>query len=421
VYAVTSRQQGYVLGINADGLAALSECVPGAAALVERSTALTGFILTDERLRSLMSFSATGGSLVHRGALHDALAAGLDIERGVRVDQVLVDASGGVECTLHGCDDRLTADIVVGADGANSAVRPSVCPGLRREDTGVVGIAAWLPLERVRTRVPQLLAVGGDRLMRVLGPGACSWLVMVVSARDGGAAGDGGAASDGEDAGDRRVLWVFNHAVAVEGTYDPESKDPQAWLDFALERAQRPGIHPDLAALVQATHAGDMVQPPKPVFSMDPGEVAAADYQPACLQDRVVLLGDAAHTMTTHMGLGANTALVDAAALARHIRTIASAWAASSATFPHTDDSVRTILADELKTYNTAMRKRGATAVRGSLQRTREMHCATGITARNWFMWGIGWILMAVERGLWVWSWIRGGNQQRPHSVPATT
>ncbi|CAF3829649.1 unnamed protein product [Rotaria sordida] len=83
---------------------------------------------------------------------------------------------------------------------------------------------------------------------------------------------------------------------------------------------------------------------------------------------RVTLLGDAAHVMTPHRGMGANTAFADAFDLIDVIRS----------------DHTKSSLAD----YEEKMFKRGFQAIQDSLESTRMAHML-GVSARirNYIMW----------------------------------
>jgi len=92
-------------------------------------------------------------------------------------------------------------------------------------------------------------------------------------------------------------------------------------------------------------------------------------------------LGDAAHAMTTHRGLGANTAFQDAVDLANVI-----------------------INGKSLGSYETILFNRGFKAVKESRQSTDSIH-AKGM--RAWFVWLLfyvmGWIFWLKEKFFWWW------------------
>jgi 2-polyprenyl-6-methoxyphenol hydroxylase-like FAD-dependent oxidoreductase len=223
--------------------------------------------------------------LVHRAKLNDLLADAVGREN-IRL------ATGFDEYDEHA--DRVTvrlsdgssedADVLVGADGAYSAVRAQLVPGTAAREH--VGHHAW------RAVIPaDGFAVTEDRL--ILGTHGCrgGW----VRTYDGG------------------VYWLVNQfdTPAPAGTRKQQALQRAAHLDGG-------GRNSVLAELIAATaeeqilHNQIMLVPPLPHWA----------------SARVVLAGDAAHAMSPHITAGATLGIEDAALLGRLLTPTADVPAA---------------------------------------------------------------------------------------------
>ncbi|MFG2205703.1 FAD-dependent oxidoreductase [Streptomyces sp. NPDC048638] len=174
-----------------------------------------------------------------------------------------------------------TADLLVGADGAWSKVRPLVSAAVPAY-TGVSVVESDL-LDAL-TRHPEAAAVVGGGMLFALSDAK-------------------GFLAHRESDGSLRIYTAV--------------KTPRAWLesidftrtDLAKERVleQFTDWHPSLTALL-ADADGPLV--PRPIFALPVGH--RWDRVPG-----VTLLGDAAHVMSPFAGEGANSAMQDAAELAQ--------------------------------------------------------------------------------------------------------
>ncbi|MEU6075206.1 NAD(P)/FAD-dependent oxidoreductase [Micromonospora sp. NPDC047074] len=254
--------------------------------------------------------------VVHREDLHDALIAGLgdEVELRTGVTVRTVRAVSGERPAVGDGRHTIEADLVVAADGTDSEIRRQLAP-----ESGVIssGCAAWravIPWYRA-PKLPAEQPVGGE----VLGAG-----YRFVSASLGERGSSGGSSRGG-------IYWVATAAGA------PRPEPPETQL--ALLRRWYAGWPAPIADLLDATDPTDLVQqeirelrplPRSYAFPVGPGGV--------------VLLGDAAHAMPSHLGQGACLAFEDAATLASLLR--------------------ESRLPDAVVAYDRARRPRVATVVR---------------------------------------------------------
>jgi salicylate hydroxylase len=237
----------------------------------------SGEIIADHPIGRDGVYEATFGAPyygVHRVALLQALAerlAGEGLSLGRRCVGVEERRSGA---ELHFADGAsAAADVVVGADGVHSVIRPHVVGEVRGRYSGTVGYRGLVAVEKM----PSL--PDPTPLQFWAGPGRH----LLHYAIDGG----------------RTVNFLA--VVRV-----PEWTS-QEWMEHCPvgdALGAFAGWHPAVTEMVGATDVG--------------ARWALHDLAPLerWHTDRVVLMGDAAHAMVPHQGQGANQTIEDAIALA---------------------------------------------------------------------------------------------------------
>jgi 2-polyprenyl-6-methoxyphenol hydroxylase-like FAD-dependent oxidoreductase len=237
----------------------------------------TGEIIADHPIGRERAYEATFGAPyygVHRVALLQALVerlTGEGLHLGRRCVGVDERASGAELPCADGAS--VAADVVVGADGVHSVIRPYVVGELRGRFSGTVGYRGLVAVEQM----PSL--PDPTPLQFWAGPGRH----LLHYAIDGG----------------RTINFLA--VVRVPEWTNEAWMEPCAVSDAVDAFA---GWHPAVTEMVGATDVG--------------ARWALHDLEPLerWHTDRVVLIGDAAHAMVPHQGQGANQTIEDAIALA---------------------------------------------------------------------------------------------------------
>ena len=311
---LAGRGQGYRLHVDARAGLALQQCLPPELLAAFQATcgqASTRLTVMSERLRVLKE-DTTGdpaadryapGTLstsVNRLTLREVLAAGLQDTVVFGREVTGYDADGdGVR--VHFADGReAEADVLVGADGVNSAVRRQYLPAAGPGDTGGRCIYGKTPL------LPAAL----DRLPAALEGG----FTAVIGGRLGMATGLVRFRNRPEQvpgvrlsaAGDY-LMWGLTGDRGQFGVPDEVLLAMSPAELHALSASLIRGWHPDLRAL----HAMADIEE---TFAV---RIRTSPIIAAWPASRVTVLGDAIHAMSPAGGSGANTALRDAAQLCR--------------------------------------------------------------------------------------------------------
>ncbi|WP_329843344.1 FAD-dependent oxidoreductase [Stenotrophomonas sepilia] len=315
---LNSRPQGYRIRIDAEGQRALARTLPPELYDLFRgtvsTTATSGRFLTPGLLpapgRKPDSWRSTdskddgaqgGGDVsVNRRTLREILMCGIEdrVHFDRAFDRYALTSDGRAEVRFRSGGPASTCDVLVGADGVNSRVRSQLAPDAQPVDTGAVCIYGKVDLDRL----------GGN-------PSRLEGTTIVFA--------DGFAAIFDQMQFDRHFL---EHACAHLGCSVTPTPDYLYWC--LIGPAHRFGVasdhrsdpdhirkaivaatddwHPDLREILQQSKVADTAMLPIRSGRPDvPWPVGPA-----------TLLGDAVHAMTPAGGLGANTALADAAALA---------------------------------------------------------------------------------------------------------
>lgn len=362
----TERLQGYRVHINPKGSQALHECLPveqwqtfvdtcgspgGAFAFVNEQ--MKELLLIEDDLTSGPERDPTRSHhSVSRITLHQVLSAGLDEVLHLDKEFERYEQAPDGTITCHFTDGTTTtADVLVGADGANSRVRRQYLPEAQRVDTGIRAIAGKLPLtDEVRSWLPARMQEGPNN---VLPPSGCGMFMAphdlsdsLLSTTTAPGAGRNGTTSRADLHFNNTTSYLM-WAYAANSNKYPHSDTELSTLDAGALRAvaakQITDWHPDLRRMVANT--------PDETITLLPirTSVPTKRWQTTT----ITVLGDAIHSMTPFRGIGANTALRDAQLLARNL---------IAATQGHKD------LLAAIHDYETQMFTYGFAAVRLSLR-----------------------------------------------------
>ncbi|HTF07380.1 MAG TPA: FAD-dependent monooxygenase, partial [Asanoa sp.] len=259
--------------------------------LTDRCTDLLG--LADAEINDPTAAPPDRHYGVSRILLREILLDGLDDVVHLGRTFVGYDLSGDRVTARFADGSTATADVLIGADGANSRVRGQLLPQARRVDTGVVAVAGRYPLSPESAAALPPVLTGRTNLVLPRGRGS---LFTAVWRR---------AAGDSAD----YAIWGFSDA-ADRFPADVDKLDGAELRHLVTDRIR--GWSPAFRRLVECSD-------PATVNALRVKSAAPVDPWPT---GRVTLLGDAIHNMTPMAGVGANTALRDADLLRHELRVL---------------------------------------------------------------------------------------------------
>lgn len=320
---------GYRVGIDPTGNRALKECLPPDLFDIFVATCARTpryFNVLTEKMRLTASIPLRDDTddidserSVSRATLRQVLFTGMeDVVHFGKVFTHYERHDDGTVTAFFQDGTSATGDVLVSAEGPNSAVRRQYLPHAGLKDTGVLAIATKTPLtDETRALIPRQSLHGLSLIFATRG------LVGILHVMEFGWDADGKP----KDAAHAKTLarwpdlrhdntrdyinlsiWTAESRFPA-GTGDLRGKELiQAALDAT------PNWHPNLRKLFELSD-------PAAAF---PVRIATSEPVEPWPTTNITLLGDAIHTMTPGQGVGANTALRDAALLRRHLTAAAS-------------------------------------------------------------------------------------------------
>ena len=359
----TDWLQGYRIHINPHGSRALHNCLPPETWQQFLDTVSVnggGFGFATEQLDDLLRFSgseilpdaapADGHYGASRISLREVLLTDLDdvVRLGKTFARYEIGADGKVFAYFSD-DSSATADVLIGADGANSRVRQQLLPDAERIDTGILAIAGKHGL--AGTELPRSLREDANMII----PTRSGFLFTAIWQPDRRTVVQESATNG---------FLLDNSTAYTFWAYADQTRR------FPAETNALSGA--DLQNLVLDRTSSWAPELRKLIGGSDPTTVNAIQVRSATPVDpwptgRVTLLGDAIHNMTPMAGIGANTALRDADVLRDRLSAVASG---------------ETELIPALHDYEEQMRDYGFAAVKRSLNNARQAGTANPLGRR---------------------------------------
>lgn len=348
------RPQGYRIHLDAAGHTSLAECLSEDlyelyVATSTRTPKSQLAVFFDHQLNEIRVADARVGdcdparapTAVNRLTLRQILLAGLDgvVHFGRELVSYQQDDNGVQAQFADG--SAATGDVLVAADGITSVIRSQLLAHAEVHDTGVRAINGKTPLEALGAGLPERL---DNSFTGVHGPDFRTLAMAVYrSRRPHAEAADDLIPGMALDPVPDYLMWLQlaraeDYPIAEEELW---KADPATLHRLALDMLD--GWHPDLRGLVECADQPETF----------PLAIRAVLPVPEWPTTNITLLGDAIHAMTPIGGLGGNTALRDAALLARQLTAV--------------DRGERELQA-AIAEYETQMRDYGYTAVVDSLR-----------------------------------------------------
>jgi FAD-dependent urate hydroxylase len=253
------------LGIDDDGLG-------GTHFQTSEICSANGTVLYHSEMKTLAQKLGAPSIAVHRADLHRVLLSALPAEvvqskKCVGFEQ---NTKGVTVFFSDGSVER--TDLLVGADGINSAVRKVLFPNVTLR---YAGYTAWRGVVSLRGGIQH------DRTVESWGRGSRFGIVPI---------------------GGKQTYWFATGNVPA----GQKMTDSQRKIEL-LQRFR--GWHSPIEALIDATPAEDILH--NDIYDFDP--------LPRWTQGRVTLLGDAAHATTPNLGQGACQAVESSVSLVRSL------------------------------------------------------------------------------------------------------
>jgi 2-polyprenyl-6-methoxyphenol hydroxylase-like FAD-dependent oxidoreductase len=318
--------QGYRVGISPAGSYALSQCLPPELYDLFVATCARPphyFNILTEQMTELLSMNRFSGDdsvdsekSVSRMTLRQVLFTGLE-------DVVVFDKkfshyehySDGRVIVSFEDGTQAICDVLVGADGAGSRLRKQRLPHARMEETGILSVGGKLPITpESKALISDKVFNGVSLVMAPRGYGAIIHVMEFKWKHDGVKQGVGGNDADliahwpGMlfDNSQDYIMWAV-WGARKNLPADPTTLSTEEQLRLAKEMTK--DWHPNMQKLIDLTD-------PSTVF---PVNIRTSVPLEPWETSNVTLLGDAVHTMTPGRGVGANTALRDAALLCKKL------------------------------------------------------------------------------------------------------
>jgi salicylate hydroxylase len=356
--AIDSRAQGYRIRMDADGDEALRTCLPPDLFELYQATssiaAAPPSAALNEKLEVIYRFptpAAVAPTLnthvaVNRHTLRQILLDGL--EGNVHFGHAVVAAQQGDDFVrldfVNGTS--ATGDLLVAADGINSPLRRQFLPDTQIRDLGMTCIYGRAPLTpELVSALPDVLHAG---FTPILGPHRRTMGIGPFRKREPFAAAAARIAPRvALDPIDDYMMWIL---VAPDADVAQAAHDPGALYQTARQFTQ--DWHPALREIIDRADAAA-------TFSIP---IRTSERIAPWPSSRVTFLGDAIHAMTPAGGIGANTALRDAALLSYLLEHVGTGTIS---------------VAQAIESYEAEMREYAFAAVERSLAGARHLYRLT--------------------------------------------
>ncbi|KAM9994065.1 hypothetical protein ACTFIZ_012030 [Dictyostelium cf. discoideum] len=362
-----SRIQGYLIGLNKIGIESLKSSLSEEKFEKIKQLFKDGeFAVADRNLEILLKFKS--GGTVNRSELRSILMENIDIEFGKRLQSYIEDEVNGEVIATFEDGTIEKGEILIGADGVRSCVRNFKLPDFKFVDVNVFRIQALVP--NVTNDILEAIFHGDENstILKTLG----SFRNTIIFGRTNNIQHAISLGIEDVDNIDRVIEDNQHHTEILFISYEWRPKDPipttrQDLLN--LIRRDTRNYHPMVLKLLN-----DYVEPQ---HLLDSCATPLTQASPILnfKTSRVTLLGDSVHAMTSHAGMGGNTAIKDALELGNALTKIFING------LP---------IIESLSSYENEMLSRGFKAVDFSRSSTERMHANEvgwfGEKFRNTFM-----------------------------------